>query len=775
MFALTYVEIDLPAFNNESPSSLTTYRWAIPTEYLPQEIDCIPSVSNVSFTPMLVSLGKDLGQRAKISVTFNDHRHIFNGEPYSQGTFWGKWRGRYGTSMRGAPMRIIRGQVGQAIADMDIRHYLVDASAGPDPNNGTYVIEAKDILKFADDDRAQAPVLSSGSLAGSINISTTSATLSPAGIGNAEYPASGFLSLGGKEIVAFTRIADALTITRGQLGSVASAHDAGDRAQIVLRYTGNDAADIIYDLLTNYAGVDPSYINLTEWQTETSTYLGVIYARTIAEPTSVNTLVSEMIEQAALALSWDDRALKIGLAVLREIATDTAAFTEENIIAGSMRVQEQPSQRISQIWTYYGTRDPTNLGAKEDNFRAALATVDLEKETEYGSAQIYKVDGYWIETEAGAERLNAIQLSRFRDPPRNFRFSLIAGELISLVQGYTLEWWGNQNALGVTIPALIQITQIAIYSDRIEVEAEEMLASGDLPALVNIVFLTSGTSFTVPATWNDADNSIHTIGGGGGGGTATAAVLGAGGGGGGAYSTIVNANLTPAAVLTVRVGAGGVADGDGGDTWFNGASLAASSVGAKGGTGGAIVSNGDGGLASAGVGTTKHNGGDGGGGGTGGSRNGGGGGGGAGGPNGDGADGSRGTNGGAGQGGGGGGADGGFEGGSGSDTQPGGNNRFDFGGGNSTTPSGDEGGGGFGGGNTEEGGPGGAGEQIWTQTIAPITSAGPGGGGGGGGGSANGGAGGLFGGGGGGGGRGSGVGVGGIGGQGLIVVIWRNL
>ena len=774
MFALTYVEIDVPAFKVASPQPTTTFRFALPTDYLPPEIDCIPNITNVSFTPMLVSLGKDLGQRAKISVTFFDHRHIFDGEPYSQGTFWGKWRGRYGTKLRGCPLRIIRGAVGQALAGMDIRHYVVDASAGPDPNNGTFVIEAKDILKFADSDRAQAPVLSNGSLAGSITISATSATLSPAGIGNAEYPASGHLSLGGKEIVSFTRAADALTIVRGQLGSVASAHAAGDRAQIVLRYTGNDPANIIHDLLTNYAGVDASYINLAEWQAETAANLGVIYARTIAEPVSVNKLVAEMIEQGVLALWWDDRALKVRLAVLREIATDTAAFTEANIIAGSMQVSEQPGTRISQIWTYYGTRDPTNLGAQEDNFRAALADVDLVKELEYGSSEIVKINGTWIETEAAAERLNAIQLSRFKDPPRNFRFKLIAGELISLVQGYTLQWWANQNALGQAIPAKIQITQIAIYSDRIEVEAEEMLASGDLPALVNVVFLLSGTTFVVPATWNSADNSIHTIGGGGGGGTTTTTVLAAGGGGGGAYSNIVNKVLTPGAVLTHHVGVGGSAGVNGTDTWFNGATLAASSVGAKGGTAGATVSSGSGGAAASGVGTTKRSGGDAGSGGNGGSRNGGGGGGGAAGPNGDGAEGSRGTNGGGGAGGGGGGADGGFPGG-GDDLSPGGNNRFNFGGGNSTTPSGDEGGGGFGGANGEEGGPGGAGEQIWTQTIAPITSAGPGGGGAGGGGSANGGAGGMFGGGGGGGGRGSGVGVGGTGGQGIIVVIWRGI
>ncbi|MFH7422636.1 hypothetical protein RA276_28930, partial [Pseudomonas syringae pv. tagetis] len=88
-----------------------------------------------------------------------------------------------------------------------------------------------------------------------------------------------------------------------------------------------------------------------------------------------------------------------------------------------------------------------------------------------------------------------------------------------------------------------------------------------------------------------------------------------------------------------RVGTGGPKDTNGGDTWFNGASLAASSVGAKGGTTSTSrLSVGQGGQASAGVGKIKHSGGNGG---TGnrksGENVGGGGGGGAAGPNDDGA------------------------------------------------------------------------------------------------------------------------------------------
>ena len=95
--------------------------------------------------------------------------------------------------------------------------------------------------------------LSNGRLAGSIDNSTTAATLTPTGLGNEEYPASGHICLGGKEIVSFTRSGDALTVTRGQLGSTAHSHNAGDRAQLVLYFDGDDVADIIHYLFTEHA------------------------------------------------------------------------------------------------------------------------------------------------------------------------------------------------------------------------------------------------------------------------------------------------------------------------------------------------------------------------------------------------------------------------------------------------------------------------------------------------------------------------------------------
>ena len=136
------------------------------------------------------------------------------------------------------------------------------------------------------------------------------------------------------------------------------------------------------------------------------------------------------------------------------------------------------------------------------------------------------------------------------------------------------------------------------------------LVKSEIPP--QVIYLTTGTSWTVPANWNSASNTIECIGGGGG-GRGGVDSSGCGGGGGGAYSKISNLALTAGGSVTYQVGSGGAAGSAGGDSYFNGASLGAASVGAKGGNGATSGSGGSGGVADSGVGTTKNSGGNGGG------------------------------------------------------------------------------------------------------------------------------------------------------------------
>lgn len=107
-------------------------------------------------------------------------------------------------------------------------------------------------------------------------------TLSPAGIGNTGYPASGTGAIGGKEVVTFTRVADVVTIVRAQFNTEAVAHKAGDRFQLCLVYDAEDPADVIADLFENYASIPSSAIPLASWQAETAAYYRRLVSACIA-------------------------------------------------------------------------------------------------------------------------------------------------------------------------------------------------------------------------------------------------------------------------------------------------------------------------------------------------------------------------------------------------------------------------------------------------------------------------------------------------------------
>lgn len=142
-------------------------------------------------------------------------------------------------------------------------------------------------------------------------------------------------------------------------------------------------------------------------------------------------------------------------------------------------------------------------------------------------------------------------------------------------------------------------------------------------AFATIIFLTSGSSWTVPNDWNNSNNTIEVIGGGGGGGGGNGFAGAGGGGGGGAYSKIVNTSHSPGDTVYISVGTGGPAGAyianagsAGGDTWFNNVNAPATSTtggalakGGAGGTSGGWAGNAAGGAAASGVGSVKYSGG----------------------------------------------------------------------------------------------------------------------------------------------------------------------
>lgn len=452
------------------------------------DFDALPYLENFNFSPSKISLGEDLGIRASLTITLTDHPHSEAGtghdkyasergyDPYSQGTFFGKFRARQ-PYLRARTLRLIQGTYGQAISDMETRTFVIEGFNGPN-RDGKYTITAKDNLKRADSDRALYPTLSPGSLIADISSSATSATLSPSGIGNSDYPSSGYATIGGKEVCAFTRSGDVLTLTRGQYNTDAIAHSGGDRVQVAKEYLAQDPADVLYDLLVNGAGVDASDIPLTEWQDETSNYYGRVISALIPEPTPVRELASEIINQCGLMIWWDDLTPEIRLRVLRAIPTDALRFDDTKILQGSLQIAEQPKERASRVETYYGMRNPVESVKNKDNYRASELYIDTEAEQNDGKA-IRQIFSRWIAVggSAAAERVNALIIGMFREAPRKFTFDIYrhSDQAPKLGDGCIISDPMLQDELGARVDVPAQILRVNPRRDRYEIEAQEFL------------------------------------------------------------------------------------------------------------------------------------------------------------------------------------------------------------------------------------------------------------------------------------------------------------
>ena len=273
---------------------------------------------------------------------------------------------------------------------------------------------------------------------------------------------------------------DELTITRAQFNTAASEHQADDRFQWCLVYTAQTAAAIIRDLEVNYAGVPTGYINQTVWNTEISNFQGQTYSACICEPTPVDQLVGEVIEQANLMHWTDDTVPELRLQVIREVA-NAETFDDSKRLLGSLNVEDQPEKRITRVHVYFGLIDPTKGIDDLDNYRSVSRRRNAEVEANYGNIVIKTIKSRWIPEFGGAvaDVVADTLLARFSEPPRKFTFEVMrTGSVPVLGNGYQISAWNLQDGYGAASPAQVQVTRLTAGPAKVKVEADEMLLGG---------------------------------------------------------------------------------------------------------------------------------------------------------------------------------------------------------------------------------------------------------------------------------------------------------
>lgn len=463
----------------------------------------VPSVRSVSLTPAKIDITGGLGQRAAVGISLRDHPyHDRLLDPYHRerngfgtteelqaepgealqaepgealqaqeaqapastniaGTFWGRMiaRNPYYTARR---CIVHTGYIVDGLYDPDnfhTREYLLESIMGPDASD-TISIKAKDPLKMADDERAQAPRPSTGRLDLAIDESVTSATLVPAGVGDAEYPASGFIAIG-DEIMEFTRVGDALTIERAQFGTDASTHDTDDTVQLCLRYAGQNIPFILNDLITGYTMTPLAYVPLAEWEAEAALYLPRTYSTLIPKPTPVKDLIKELSVSGLFSIWYAEREKLIKIRALRVPDEDSPILnSQQHLIADSVSVTDKPELRMSQSWVYIAPVDFTQSMSSWENFRQLCLAADLELEgpNKFGVPAINTIYSRWITSRNNGDELATRKVELFGEMPRQITFQLDAkdanvwtGDILRMYVRQVQDFYGNPQLIGVQI------------------------------------------------------------------------------------------------------------------------------------------------------------------------------------------------------------------------------------------------------------------------------------------------------------------------------------
>ena len=411
-----------------------TYRFCEQNADLPVGLSAIPLLKSVSFASQEITPNKGLGVRSSVSISFIDapwpdtEIDPYFSERTNQGTFWGKFKAR-NPFYENRVLRVRRGyltKTGFDWANFVNSVYVIEQLQGIAKDDSVKIV-AKDILKLADDKKALFPKPSNGRLSAAIDAIQTSFSVSPSGVG-AQYEASGKVAISG-EVMAFTRIGDVFTVTRGASNTVAEAHNVEDTVQEVGIFVTQKIQDVIYELLTTYSGISTSYIDKPAWDAEATAYLAGVWSAEIPEPTGINTLIGELTEQGTCRVWWDELAQLIQFRAIKPLPSGLPVLSDEShFLTKSIDVKTDTNQRISTVLIYLAQKKPTEKLDDLKNYELRVATPNLEaiSDFEYGSNIVKKIFSRWFNKNSlgRADALADALLKTYRDPPQLIEFSL---------------------------------------------------------------------------------------------------------------------------------------------------------------------------------------------------------------------------------------------------------------------------------------------------------------------------------------------------------------
>lgn len=453
------------------------YKFCQPRSSLPRGENMFPVIEgDVKKSATSTTAGAGLGKRAVVKVKLKDFPHHDRGvdpyvsersyNPLERGTFAGKFLKR-NPYYEGRTFKIYHGYIADTFSwsDFVIEEYDIIDITGPD--NGSFEITGKDILVRTYERKSQYPAVSNGSLLSDITDVATSATLSPAGIGDSEYPASGYVAIG-KEVMAFARTADALTLTRAQWGTEAKDHKSDDLVQVCASWDSVNIIDVLEELLVSGAGLPASYIPTADWETERDLWMTAASVKGILmKPESIEKVLAELSESFMFDIWWDATAQEVRIKSLSPEpsgATINMITEVSNIKKGSLKIERKSKDRYTEIRVFYNKIDYSESDSIE-NFASVRISSDVSRSgsDRYNGNSIKTIKSRWFDASANAAQLAGRLLARFADTPETITFMLDNKDhdKIEMAGRVELNSWQFQDFSGANESRKFQILEIA--------------------------------------------------------------------------------------------------------------------------------------------------------------------------------------------------------------------------------------------------------------------------------------------------------------------------
>lgn len=490
--------------------STKTLRFCEPRTNYPRGLTVFPVVLDVEEETSQVNIaGSDerlsaFGDRAEISVTLTDFIHHDRGldpyvagrkdgtaqidesgyDPQTRGTFFLKLHAR-NPFYYSRPMRRVFGYLdGGVFTPVSTRNYIIREIGLPN-EDGILTIRGQDIMGLASDEKALVPMVSEGFLSADITDVAVTATLTPAGIGDLMYPASGRATIG-SEVVGFTRVGDVCALSRGLVNTKSSAHKAGDTFQLDFAVSGMRVDDFVYLLLNTYAKIPSSFLpKTTKWAPEVDFWAAGLRIYTdVVKPTGVAKIIGELAA-LGLIIFWDDELQEVGLKLNRPVMNDTVHTLSDDSIL-EIVPDKKDDDRLSQVVFYTVQRDPTKSLTDWSNYDVVLNRIDPDAQgpREYAVPKIRNIPIRFFNNGAdtAVSVLATRLLTRFRDPPTTYRILINKRDDTDIKLGDVLEVTTDQivDVTGKSLTALLQVFKKKHIrsADQVELHAQVFYYSG---------------------------------------------------------------------------------------------------------------------------------------------------------------------------------------------------------------------------------------------------------------------------------------------------------